>query len=352
MASPSSPTGRQQGEFAPVTVAGPRFVCGVAEEFGVERLELLRRAGVDPDMLQDRRHRVPYAVAKQMWTHASELCGEENLGIRAAERIKPHVFGVMGFAVVSCSRARDAAQRMIHYATRYYEDLDLELDLSEEVGVLRQGFVTSEPGQHPQLETFVLAGIVLLSREVLGQQWDPISVSLAEEKPASTDDYTRVFRCPVHFGADANVVRFPTNVLDQPLLDANDELAHMLNRYVEELLSDLQRDRGFSNDVRRALVGGVARGQTSLEETARSLGLSPRTLQRRLRSEQTSHRGLLDSVRERLAHRYLLDRRLTVDEVAESLGFSEPSAFHRAFRRWTGSTPAVYRENAERSNSD
>lgn len=334
-----------------MTVAGPRFICGVAEEFGVDRGELLRQAGIAPDLLNDRRHRVPYTVAKSMWAHASELSGEEGFGIRAAERIKPHVFGVMGFAVVSCSRASDAIQRLIHYATRYYEDLDLELDLSDEVGTLRHGFVTSDPGEYPQLETFVLAGIVLLSREVLGHQWDPISVSLAEAKPACSDEYTRVFRCPVHFGAKENVIRFPSELLDRPMLDANDELAHMLNRYVEELLSDLQREHGFSNDVRRALVGGVARGQTGLDETARSLRLSPRTLQRRLRAEGTSHRELLDSVRERLARRYLLERRLTVDEVADSLGFSEPSAFHRAFRRWTGSTPAAYRETAEREGS-
>lgn len=161
--------------------------------------------------------------------------------------------------------------------------------------------------------------------------------------PGNIDEYRRIFRCPVSFSEEESSVTFDTSLLDVRLRGANAELLNVLEGHVEAFLAHLPRSTDFAARVQQAVADGIQDGRFGLEATARALHMSPRTVQRRLRAESTSHREILDGVRKELAQRYLRERDLSVDQVAYFLGFSEPSAFHRAFRRWTGMTPAGYR---------
>jgi AraC-like DNA-binding protein len=139
----------------------------------------------------------------------------------------------------------------------------------------------------------------------------------------------------------------PRRSLDRPLVRADAGLCAVLERHARELLERLPRATSLSGRIRQLVAGDLVKGVPSPAEVARRLHMSGRTLQRRLREDGTSHRALVDELRRDLAMRYLGEREIGIAEVAFLLGFSEASAFHRAFRRWSGTTPSAYRRSLE-----
>src|SRR5262249_51637173 len=132
--------------------------------------------------------------------------------------------------------------------------------------------------------------------------------------------------------------------LEIPLLRADAALQAILEAQVMAVIEKLPRGEATTDAVRRYLAGGLGDGQPTLEQIAPRLHMSPRTLHRRLEEEGTSFRQVLSEVRRELAARHLSEGRLAIGEIAFLLGFSEPSAFHRAFKRWTGHAPLAWRE--------
>jgi AraC-like DNA-binding protein len=142
-------------------------------------------------------------------------------------------------------------------------------------------------------------------------------------------------------------MEFARELLDLPLLEANPELQRILEAQVIAALQKLPKGAVTTDAVRRHLAAELSKGAPTLEQVAPRLRMSPRTLHRRLEEERTSYRVILNEVRRELATRYLQERQLAIGEIAFVLGFSEPSAFHRAFKRWTGHAPLDYRDMAE-----
>jgi AraC-like DNA-binding protein len=161
--------------------------------------------------------------------------------------------------------------------------------------------------------------------------------------PKDTSEHERIFRAPVQFERGDSELVFESALLRLPLVEADPTLCAMLDRHAEELLTKLPRRGGLIDDVRALLRQSLNGGDPGLEAISQQLGLSPRTLQRKLKDERTSHQDLLDEMRRDLSVRYLQEPEMAICEVAYLLGFSEPSAFHRAFRRWMGTTPRAYR---------
>ncbi len=150
----------------------------------------------------------------------------------------------------------------------------------------------------------------------------------------------------MHFGEENNEISLDTALLALPVHGADLRLGRLLDRYADEMLRKLPRAEGFVESVRRVIAETLRGGDPSIECVATCLGLSTRTLQRRLREAGTTHKQLLDQLRHVLALRYADTEGLSFGEVAFLLGFSEPSAFHRAFKRWTGVAPGEYRRKA------
>ena len=194
---------------------------------------------------------------------------------------------------------------------------------------------------------------MLVARQFTRVDWEPRAVSFSHAAPSSDQEYRRVFRARVEFGARENAVEFERALLELPLVAADPDLLEVLEPQIEDFLARVPHRQRFSVRAREAVRSALQGGDATLDAAARALGLSPRTLQRRLREEDTSHREVLEEVRAELASLYLADLELSLDQVAARLGFSEPSAFHRAFRRWTGTTPAAYRSRiVEQRESD
>jgi AraC-like DNA-binding protein len=187
--------------------------------------------------------------------------------------------------------------------------------------------------------------LVLLGRLVTGQHWVPLEVAFEHAAPSRTTEHLRVFGVVPRFGAPETVVVLPSEVLRLPVRTGGSSLGSYLEAYARELLGRLpEHDATATAQVQRAIAVAVAHGVPDIDSVAGRLGTTARTLQRRLKDEGTTFAELTDAVRRSAAERYLADGRLPLAEIAFLLGFQDPSNFHKAFRRWTGNTPAAYRD--------
>lgn len=191
---------------------------------------------------------------------------------------------------------------------------------------------------------FTLACIVTRLRHSTKTHWSPREVHFRHEAPAGDMlSYTGLFGCPVRFGARETVMVLDASILELPNHGADELLNTVLQRHASALLETIPESDSVVEAVRAELRRSFVDGEPTMEGVAQALGLSPRTMQRRLREENTTFAEVLDEQRHQLAVRFLTDPRMGIAEVGFLLGFSDPSAFHRAFRRWTGQTPGDFR---------
>ena len=169
----------------------------------------------------------------------------------------------------------------------------------------------------------------------------PIHARFRHSAPDYLSDYERILGLACHFGASENALVGPASILDAPLPGENSELQGVLTTHAENVLAQLPSHHSFALDVRNAIARGLASGNVGSDAVAESLGINVRTLRRRLISEGTGFREVVDDVRCSIAKRSMLEG-LPFTEVSFIVGFSDPSAFGKAFRRWTGTSPGEF----------
>jgi AraC-like DNA-binding protein len=237
----------------------------------------------------------------------------------------------------------EGLERMARYYRLLVERIETKL---ETVGdVARITHRAEPPLVSPRHAVEMLfAAIIARGRALTQRDWPLRLVRFVHPRPAEMAELERFFGAPIDFDQPADEIIFDRRFLDQPLLTADPTLTVVLDRYADTLLARLSGPDPFLSDVRRAVAETLRGGAPSLCQTARRLATSARTLQRRLAKTGASYELLVEEVRRELAERYLAERHLGLSEVAYLLGFSEGSAFHRAFRRWTGKTPKQHRD--------
>ena len=194
----------------------------------------------------------------------------------------------------------------------------------------------------------MLSTMVRVGRELTGVDWAPREVHFEHARPADTSEHERIFRVAVSFGAPLTKLVFDASVLGLPLVGADPTLGSLLERQAEELLAGSRLDGVFAGRVRQVIKEGLPGGEARVDAVCRRLSVSPRTLQRKLREEGTTFQELLEATQSALAEFYLRKPEVAICEVSYLTGFSQPSAFHRAFRRWTGLTPKEFRRDKGR----
>jgi AraC-like DNA-binding protein len=321
---------------------GVRFAAVVLRAKGVSVEALLQHAGLDPGVLQDPDSRVPPRSVVAFLEEAVRQTGDERLGLHMGEAVRPAALDALGYVFRTSATVGDGLQRLAEYY-RFLSDV-LGLRVVREGRRVRLVAITSSPSFICRpLTEFRLSAI---AQEIRLETGDPGLHPLAVEfayAPVPAAEHRRFFQCPVRFSCAANALLYPVEVLDRPFRGAEPELREVLERRVRDVIARLPPRHGSIADGAGAVVGQrLARGRPSATSVARSLGLSERSLRRALSAEGTSLREILERVRREQAERYLRAG-LPSSEIAFLLGFSDPSAFHRSFKQWTGQTPRAYR---------
>jgi AraC-like DNA-binding protein len=195
----------------------------------------------------------------------------------------------------------------------------------------------------PHRVEFAFALMVRMAREATGLSLVPRKVHFAHRAPESRLEHRAFFGSPVRFGASSNQLLFSRKDLALRLRSADPALSRIVRRRLDKMLKQISRKDSIGTQVRRVLLDNLTGGKLTAASIAPCVALSERTLHRRLRAENTSFADILDATRGELAKSLLLEPGIGIGEIAFLLGYSESSAFHRFFRRWTGSTPLAYR---------
>jgi AraC-like DNA-binding protein len=327
------------------TVSGRTILpaIGRLRALGADVESLLREGAVPPSILDDAEVRLPHEVALGVWHRAVGLSGDDALGIHAAESVRPGAFDVLDYTLRSSATLGEAWERLTRYYRLLHDAAQVRLTEEGARASLTHALPPSMPPLPRQVAEFIITALLVASRQATGVDLVPLEVCFHHAAPSDVTEHRRVFRCALHFEQPYNGVSVAREALETPLLKADSGLSTVLERHARELLARLPQVRGFVERVRSHVAEGLASGDATNEAIARRLHMSARTLNRRMRDEGTSLQEVVDTLRRELALRYLDERRLAIPEVAYLLGFSEASAFHRAFRRWTGTTPAEHR---------
>jgi AraC-like DNA-binding protein len=317
---------------------------------GVDPQRVLEQVGLCESQLHDPALRIPNRQAQAFWERAAEASGDPAFGLHVAEGISPAMLNLFTYLASTSATPREACQRSSRYLRLINDALEINLRVDGSRSICTnelQGFPVT-----PSVAEYAIALMVRSAPIVMGGP-GPIEAWFAHEEPDYVSEYHRVLGVPVRFGAPVTALVGESAHLDEPLPKADSALCRMLERHATELLARIPPNHGFAHAVRQRIAQELGSGNPGAEAVAEALGVSVRTLRRRLNDEGTSHQQLLDEVRSGLAQRMLGERGLSVNEVAFLLGFSDASAFHKALRRWTGrSAGESVREIRERSRRD
>jgi AraC-like DNA-binding protein len=313
---------------------------------GIPSGTLCDRAGVDPALLSRAHDRVSAADADRIWSAGAALSGDALLGLHLAGRYREGALNILGYVLLNCKDAAAALDCLRRYAALLNDGLVVRVQTS-----ITQCVVVLEPvadSRNPLLadgrhvfETMA-AGIVLTLRRLTGKAFVPRVVAFRHASAGDIAEYHRVFGTAVRFGAKDTQLTFAREELSAPILSADSTLLPILEAQAKVRLDALTRDGDTSRRVLREIAARLTGTAPSVNSVARALAMSARALQRALQEEGNSFQGLLDEARREVAERQLRAPDATASEVALLLGYSETSAFTRAFRRWTGMTPSAW----------
>lgn len=320
-----------------------RSLLDSAREQGMDPSAIAREADLDLAVLGDRDARVPVSCLHAAWEALLRRVPRAGAAVLGAQRYSPGDYGLVGFVAMNSATLGEGLGHVVRYSGLWTDEPAMRLDAVLPAATLRVEYRTAfadRPGLRMATEA-TLAELLHGARLLTGAAIVPREVSFSHPAPGDRSPHEEFFRCPVRFSAKGNAIVFRGEDLALPLGKADAQLGAYLREVANQALA--QRAATPLDRIREILAEELQRGVPTLEAVAKRMATSERTLRRRLEENGTSFRGLLDESRAELARSYVRDPRMSLAEVAFMLGFSEPSAFNRAFKRWTDTTPAAWR---------
>jgi AraC-like DNA-binding protein len=304
--------------------------------------------GIERTALSDPDTRLDYRSLERLWQSAIDTTGDPSLPLRAAQRVQAGDFGVLTYIAAASRDSRSAFQTLRELLPLMSTLADIGLDDTNERPIVRVHWKPAFEISIPTRE-YAVGTIVRASRALGPHSWGPEEACFAYPPPDHADAYERILEVPVHFDASHDAVVFSASMLSDPNPTSDPALVLALERHARELLAKLPLGDDLPSRVRHEIASLLPSGGASAEAVAETLRMSARSLRRRLEAENTSYKQILDEVRCELARRYLAQKQRGMEEVAFALGFSDGSAFHKAFRRWTGESPKDFARNPSRA---
>ena len=315
-------------------------MLAACERLGLDTDALLRSVGIRRETIDDPDARLDASKVGALWARAYELSGDPVLSLHAAEACPIGAYKVIDFMAANATTVGEA----FRYAARYFPLINtaIRLPIDESGDPVRFDIVdeTGPEGVTRPYAEYCFAAFLLHVRGTTGVDFPIRSLEFVHRRPGETREHERIFVCPVRFEAGHNRMSIDREAWDTPTKSANPGVLHVLSEHADLLLEKLPKGPDLVERTRRAIGERLRGGDSSLESVARELGTSARSLQRHLQELGFSYNALADEVRAATARLYLEQPDIAVAEVAYLLGFTDTSTFTRAFKRWTGNTPA------------
>jgi AraC-like DNA-binding protein len=325
--------------FAPAT----NLLWKYLESIDINPESLYKKAGIKPELLLNPNARLSISSVDALWERAAGVIEDPCFAIDMAEFWHPSQMGALGYAWLASSTLRRAFRRSVRYIHVVTEDLNLEVadtpaglkisvDLEDSIFTL------------PQHHDLVLTILMHMCRFNYGEELIATQIGLAHPEPECSKKITDYFRTDVQFDAEQTCLVIARADADRVLPSGNKQIALMHDEMLMKYLVEIKQG-DIVQQVQSIILDNLPDGQVTDRLVASELNLSERSMQRRLKEHKTTFRFLLDGVREMVAKQYIENPVNRMSDIAFLLGFSEQSAFSRAFKKWTGKSPVEYRNS-------
>lgn len=320
----------------PGNIPGP--YARLLDEY-LERLGVTAIPPVEPEL-----ERLPMQEWHDRLEQAAELLHDPELGLHLGQTIRLSHFGVLGYLFHACGTLGGALSRLEKYQRLAYDFNPMQVAMSTSQIELIWSTDQGLPGR--RVDECAIAALITLARALVVTPANPLRIQFVNPAPAADKlaEFTQFFGCPVIFAASDTRVVLPPWLIAEPLCNPDEGLRDLLEKQAEVMLQNLPQEDDLARQVSLKLARALPSGPPSQAEIACALGMSTRSLHRTLARNGLQYRELLARTRYQLANQYLADPRLQLAEVAQLCGYSEQSAFTRAYKSWAGTTPRQARK--------
>ena len=307
--------------------------------------EFLRSLGVEPAAVRTPDARIPVDTYLLIQDEAAHYVHDVYFGLHMGEFAEAGSWSILGYLMMNCKTLGEAFEKWGRYSRIIGNLIDGRVEWR-----FNKIRVVFYPQPHaPKLSRHcfesTFSSIVRMMRSLTGVHLSPLKVTFVYPEPEMTAEYKRIFCCPVLFGQKENSVTIDLGIVKTPVRMANPGLLEQFEKYAQDFLAEMERTDETTRSVTKIVLARLDDETLSIEKVAREMTISVRTLQKRLEAEGVVFSDLLKDIRQRLAKRYLRES-YSVEQITYLLGFSEPSVFRKAFKKWSGVTPGEYRQRA------
>jgi AraC-like DNA-binding protein len=320
-----------------------RLACARLREAGKDVASVLAVVGLTDREIGDPAVRLAVNVQIQILDLVARELQDELLGFRLAREFDLREIGLVYYIIASSEKLSAALENAARYSRIANEGVHLRFNLDKAAVITLDYLNVDRSSDRHQIE-FWLATLTRICRQVTDTRLAPVGLKLRHARVDRTSEFKAFFGCEVEFGVDADEIRLPATAASLPIVGRDSFLNRLLRQYADEALASRPSQvSGFRRDVEQAISLLLPHGKATLSKVARELGMSARTLSRKLQNEGVTFAALREELRAALARRYLKDREIPISEIAWLLGYREISSFTHAFKRWAGMTPRDFR---------
>lgn len=324
---------------------GARWLVREVLSLGIPAESLLSGTGLQESWVHNEKSTISYQQYCQLVENALFETQEPSLGLTIGRKFHLGEFGLYGYAMMSSSTLGEALKIGLDFWELGGHLLKTSHRLDEESFSIQ--FLPATPLVKDRILIYGLEAIIAATQAaysaILNRFFPLKQIQLTHSAPPYSTLYNTIFDCPVLFDRPKNEIEIAIDALDYPIVTANADIAKISKQNCEELLYKLKETDAFVDEIRRILLETPGHFP-QLDDIAKSLGLSSRTLFRRLKDRNTSFQKILDEVRTEIAVKYLKRTNISIDQVSDLVGFAETTTFRRRFKKWTGLSPSAMRK--------
>lgn len=301
------------------------------------------------EKLTDLTTKVDEKIYNAVLEKAVLQTGNSRLGLHLGNYLSLSAAGLIVQIVQNSATVEEGLNYVIQFANLGCSALPFSLEKRENLAVIKVAPSPVWLQQSPIAVEQTLDGYFVFTlrefQSLTHRKFRPNAVNFTRPRPDRFKEFEKIFNCPVHFNQTENSIVFDAVILKEKVITNDYNLLQVLVKHAEQKLLEIESQKTYSDQVRQSIINLIKPQFPTLEQVADNLNVSTRTLQRKLKEENQTFKSLLNDLKKQWAFDYLKNPSLSVKEIAYLLDYSEPSAFVRSFKKWTGQSPAVYRKN-------
>ncbi|MBN1848998.1 MAG: AraC family transcriptional regulator ligand-binding domain-containing protein [Deltaproteobacteria bacterium] len=319
-------------------------------DWGVSEEKIYHLSKLRQKDLKNTDDRIPIEHFIKLGRVAPELTGLPEIGLILGQQASFKNIGIIFKLAIQCETVRESLHHVVRYSNLGNEVAKARFDEEKDFSEWSEQYISSRYLCIPLVE-FECCQKLKVFHSVLGKNFHPVQAKFQYDQPDYIGKYLEIFQAPLLFNQEKSGIVFDSKFLTMPNPNPDPYIKAILSRHAENLSRDLESSKGFKDKVRMIIMNNLESGKVNLDMIAKKLNVSSRTVYRQLKAENISYKTLLNDVQKQLAQTYLKEASISINDISFLLGFSEASAFHRAFKRWFGMNPGQYRRKIGKDHS-